>query len=416
MFRSLIATAGLLASLPLTAVPARASDAVLEWNQIALAATVTAGQGPIPQIRSMAIVQVSVHDAVNAITCDYQTYLSIRCGPWGSPDAAAIAAAHYALAGLFPLQAPALGAARADSLATRGLSESDPGIEFGEAVAAVILAIRANDGAAQAQFPYTAPGAGEPGVWVAVGTAPPVHPGWGSVTPWVLRDLSRFQPNGPPPLNSRRWARDYNEVKEIGSLTSLTRTDEQTEIARFWLASPSAIWNGVARQLVEAHELDLSATARTFALMYLSSSDAGIACWKAKYTFNRWRPITAIRNGDTDDNGHTVADPEWTSLFPAPQHPEYVSGHSTISSAMATALTALFGDGAGAPIVAVSPTTPGFERHWSSLSDGVEEVIDARVYSGIHYRSSDEEGARLGSRVGRFVVNQALRVRRPSRH
>ena len=357
----------------------------------------------------MAIVHVSVHDAVNAITCDYRTYLAIRCGPWGSPEAAAIAAAHRALVGLFPAQAPALDAARDASLAAHGLTESDPGVAFGEAVAEVILALRSTDGSAQAQFPYTAPGAGTPGVWVPVGPAPPVLPGWGNVTPWVLRNLSQFQPDGPPPLHSRRYARDYNEVKELGSLTSPTRTDEQTEIARFWLASPTAIWNGVARQLIQAHGLDLSATARALALIYLASADASIACWDAKYTFNFWRPITAIRNGDADDNVRTEADPAWTPLFPTPQHPEYLSGHSTNSSAMATVLTLLFGDEPGAPIVATSPTNPGFERHWARLSEGVEEVIDARIYSGIHYRTSDEEGAALGRRIARFVVNHALR-------
>ena len=157
----LVATAALATSMLLTPVPARADNAVLEWNQIALAATVTAAQGPLPQIRTMAIVHVSVHDAVNAITCDYRTYLPVSCGRWGSPEAAAIAAAHRALVGLFPAQAPALDAARAASLASRGLTEGDPGITFGEAVAALILAIRSNDGSAQAQFPYTAPGAGD---------------------------------------------------------------------------------------------------------------------------------------------------------------------------------------------------------------------------------------------------------------
>ena len=260
-------------------MPASADDAVMEWNQIALAATVTAGQGPVPQIRTMAIVQVSVHDAVNAITCDYRTYLSIRCGPWGTPEAAAIGAAHRALVGLFPKQAPALSVARAASLAAHGLTDNDPGVAFGEAVAEVILAIRSTDGSAQAQFPYTAPGAGNPSVWVSVGPAPPVLPGWRNVTPWILRSLSQFEPDGPPPLHSRRYARDYNEVKELGSLTSLRRTDEQTEIARFWLASPTEIWNGVARQMIQAHGLDLSATARALALIYLASADASIACW-----------------------------------------------------------------------------------------------------------------------------------------
>ena len=166
----------------------------------------------------------------------------------------------------------------------------------------MILAARSSDGSAQAQFPYTAPGAGEPGVWVAVGPAPALLPGWSNVSLWVLHSVSQFTPNGPPPLHSRRYARDVNEVKEIGSLTSPTRTDEQTEIGRFWLATPTAIWNGVARQVIQARGLGLSESARALALIYLASADASVACWTAKYTFNFWRPITAIRNGDMDDN------------------------------------------------------------------------------------------------------------------
>jgi hypothetical protein len=409
--RPLVAAATMLVAALHPPMQAHGGDAVLEWNRIALAATVTAGQGPVPQIRTLAVVHVSMHDAVNAITCDYKTYVSIRCGNWGAPEAAAIGAAHRALVGLVPDQKSTLDGARAASLAARGLKEHDPGVAFGEAVADAILSRRSADGAAQAQFPYSAPGAGNPGVWVAVGPAPPVLPGWKNVTPWVVRDLSAFRPDGPPPLRSRRYARDFNEVKELGSATSPTRTDEQTEIARFWLAPPAPIWNGIARQLIEAHGLSLSAAARTFALMYLASADASIACWDAKYSFTFWRPITAIQNGDADDNVRTDADPSWTPLFPTPQHPEYLSGHSTNSSAMATALTLLFGDDAGMPLIATSATNPGFERQWSRLSEGVEDVIEARIYAGIHYRTSDEDGALVGRRIARFVVTHALRGR-----
>jgi hypothetical protein len=142
--------------------------------------------------------------------------------------------------------------------------------------------------------------------------------------------------------------------------------------------------------------------------MYLAQSDAGIACWDAKYTYNFWRPQTAIRNGDLDGNDATVADPTWTPLFPVPQHPEYVSGHSTNSSAMANALAYLFGDDPGVSIVATSPTNPGFPRQWATFSQGVDEVIDARIYSGLHYRTSDETGARLGRQVAQFVVHHAI--------
>jgi hypothetical protein len=394
------------------AVPARADDAVMEWNQIALAATVVAGQGANPQGRSMAIVQVSVHDAVNAITCEYRTYLRIGCGPWyGSPEAAAIAAAHYALVSLFPSQAAGLNAARATSLSSRGLSDTDPGVALGQAVAAAIVGLRATDGAAQAQFPYTAPGAGTPGVWVPLSATPALLPGWGNVTPWALNSGSQFRPAGPPSLKSARYARDYNEVREVGSLTSSVRTAEQTEISRFWLATPSAIWNGVARQIIAAKNLDLSSAARTLALMYMSTSDAGVACWDAKYTYNFWRPTTAIRQGDLDDNARTVADPAWAPLFNVPQHPEYISGHSTNSSAMAWILILLYGDDPGVVMTVTSPTNPNLQRQWTKLTEGISEVIDARIFGGFHFRTSNETGARVGERVARFVLKHELEPR-----
>jgi hypothetical protein len=271
-----------------------------------------------------------------------------------------------------------------------------------------LLALRATDGAAQASFPYTAPGAGNPGVWVPLGAAAPVLPGWGNVTPWVLRRGSQFRPEPPPSLESRRYARDYNEVREIGAVNSLTRTAEQTEISRFWLATPSAIWNGVARQVIEARGLDLSASARTLALLYLATSDAGIACWDAKYAYNFWRPTTAIHSADLDDNTHTLPDAAWAPLFNVPQHPEYVSGHSSNSGAMATVLILLFGDNPGVPLVATSPTNPTFQREWTTFSEGIEEVIDARIYAGFHFRTSMERAAALGRRIGRFVVNHSL--------
>jgi membrane-associated phospholipid phosphatase len=393
-----------------TAAPAAASDVVMDWNAIALAATVAAGQGPVPQTRSMAIVQVAMHDAVNAVTKRYRTYLSHGTPPAGADaEAAAIAAAHTALVRLFPSQAATtLDGARAASLAAHGFSESDAGVTFGNGVGAAIFAHRASDGAAQAIFPYVAPGAGLPGIWVPVGTAPIVLPGWGKVTPWVLERGDQFRPDAPPSLESGRYTRDYQEVRELGSLNSTVRTDQQRQIAIFWNGSPSAIWNGVARQVIAARNLDLSSTARALALFYLAASDSGIACWDAKYTYNFWRPITAIRNAAADGNDQTIAEDNWEPLFPTHQHPEYPSGHSTNSGAMAAALALLFGDDPGVAIVATSPTNPGFVREWGTFSEGVQEVIEARIYSGFHYRTSDSVGARLGRQVAQYVVNHAL--------
>jgi hypothetical protein len=358
----------------------------------------------------MAIVQVSVHDAVNGITGAHETYLDTGAAPDGaSPEAAAVAAAHAALVGLFPSQSGDLDAKRAASLAALGLTEDDAGIAWGESVAAAVLSARSGDGAAQATFPYTAPGAGSPGVWVAIGTTPALLPGWGAVTPWVLSSGSQFRPDAPPALDSGRYARDYNEIQAIGSKTGSTRTFEQTETARFWLATPSAIWNPIARQMIEAHDLGLSDAAQVLALMYLAGADASIACWDAKYVYNFWRPQAAIRNGDSDGNNKTAGDAAWEPLFPTPPHPDYLSGHSTNSSAMATVLAAKFGDDPGVSILATSPTNAAYPREWGTFSEGVDEVIEARIWSGIHFRTADEVGARVGRQVAQFVLHHAAR-------
>ena len=404
---------------------AMAVDPVTEWNQEAARLTVltSSGLAPVQQTRAMAIVQAAVHDAVNGITGEYATYLSPGPAPANaSPEAAAIAAAHHALRDLFVSQAGALDALYSTSLSGRGLSADDPGVGYGRLAAAAILAARADDGSAQAQYLYTAPGAGTPGVWVPISgaaNAQALLPGWGGVTPFVLKSGSQFRPDPPPALDSEQYAEDYNEVKLVGALNSTVRTSEQTQIARFWLASPTAIWNPVLRQVVASRDLDLSAKARAYALFYLAASDASVACWDAKYAYNFWRPQAAIRGGDSDGNDLTVGDENWLPLHPTPRHPEYPSGHTSNSGAMATILAHLFGDDPGVRIEVTlpqpSPPTP-ITRRWNSFSEGLEEVIDARVYSGIHFRTADEVGARLGRQVAHFVSTQALRSCRKGGH
>lgn len=411
--RTLFPGAVVLAGLALAPQAARADDVVLTWNQVALTATVAAGQGPLPQIRSMAIVQLAVHDAVNAIAGDYETYRPVEDVPHhAAPEAAAIAAAHKALVTLFPAQAPTFDAARMASLAAEGLTEDDPGIDVGESAAATILAIAAADRANQANFPYTAPGAGNPGVWVPVDARPPVAPGWGNVVPWVLQSGSQFRPDAPPALDSGRYTRDFIEVAEFGAKTGSTRSQLQSDIARFWLAAPAVLWNQALRQIVVARGLDLAATARAFALVYVAASDAGIACWDAKYVYNFWRPYTAIRQADLDGNPATVADQDWEIFLTHGQHPEYPSGHTTNSGAMAAALVHVFGDDPGVPLSITSPNNPGFVRNWSTPGEGIAEVIEARIWSGFHFRTADEVGARLGRQVAQFVVHRVLREAR----
>ena len=393
-------------SIPLTP---QASDIVIEWNERAANLTLTAvpALAPVEQTRVMAIFQLAMHDAVNGITGEYETYLSPPAAPENaSPLAAAISAAHHSLKSLFPGNDSLLDTQYFNSLAAQGLSPADPGIDFGRSAAAAILAARANDHSAQAKFNYDAPGAGTPGVWVRPANTAALLPGWGNVTPFVLRSGSQFRPEAPPALDSEEYAKDYNEIKRIGISSGSTRSAEQSDIARFWRASPTAIWNPVLTQVVQTRNLDLSEKVRLFALFYLAAADASIACWEAKYAYNFWRPETAIRNGEFDGNDGTAGDPAWLPFITTPPHPEYPSAHSTNSSAMAKILTSTFDDNPGVTIVV---TISGITRTWNTFSEAVQEVIDARVYSGIHFRNSDVVGARMGRQVAQFVSKHALR-------
>jgi hypothetical protein len=385
----------------------------MEWNKNALDATVAASQGALVQIRSMAIVHASMHDAVNSITGEYATYLPAAATSAGaSPVAAAIAAANYALTQLFPAQG--WDAKLGPSLATCGLDDTNPGVVVGRVAAAAVLASRPlNEVKNAADNTYVAPGAGLPGVWTLADDPEsdgiPATPKWGQMKTWVIESGSQFRPDYPYALDSGRYARDFNETKRLGAREGSARTAEQTNIAIFWDATPSVIWNSVARGVIAARGQNLADAARTFALMYIAGADASIACFDAKYYYNFWRPVAAIHRADEDGNDATVPDPDWKSLIHTHQHPEYPSGHSTNSGAMATVLTLLFGDDPGVPIIATSPRNPSFPRNWLTFSQGVDEVIDARVYIGFHFRTSDETGARLGGQVARFVMNHALR-------
>jgi hypothetical protein len=392
--------------------PASAGDPVMEWNDIARQMIVAPGLTPVQQTRAMAIVHVAVHDAVSGITGKYARYHSPSVAPAGaSAKAAAISAAYHALLGIFG-GSPSLLTAYTTSLAAHGISTSDVSLAYGRSVAEDILMLREHDGAAQAAFPYLPAGAGMPGIWVPMSALPNAQallPGWGDVTPWVIRSGSQFRPDGPPALESARYARDYNEVRQLGAMTNSTRTDEQSQIALFWRASPTALWNPILRRAIEFRGLDLSASARVSALFYLAAADASVACWEAKYVYNFWRPEPAIVRGGEDNNDATVADPAWRPFIPTPPHPEFPSAHTANSGAMAAVLRAIFGDSPGFTIEAVSSQNVGFVRHWQTFSEGAQEVIDARVYSGIHFRSADKAGARMGRQIASFVLSHALR-------
>ena len=390
------------------------ADAITEWNQYAATLTLRPSpmQQPVEQTRTMAIIQVSMHDAVNGITRKYETYRQPGAAPPdASAEAAAIGAAYRAMLGMFgngPF--PVLGNRTldqvfSDSLATNGISPANPGIGYGILAANAILAERANDGAALASFPYDGPST-DAGIWRLLPGQTALLPGWGNVTPFVMRSASQFRPDPPPALDSEIYARDYNEIKDIGKSVSPNRTPLQTQIATFWRSSPTAIWNPVITQAVVARGLDISDAARAYAMFYLASADASIAVWESKYYYNSWRPQPAIRRGDEDGNTATDADPTWAPLFPTPPHPEYPSAHTSNSSSMAHILEYLFGRDPG---MTISVTLSGINRQWTTFDQAAEEVIDARVFSGIHFRNSDEVGARQGRQIGQFVLTHELR-------
>ncbi len=395
---------------------APATDPVLEWNANMLHAISAATSSGLLHSRWAAIVHVSIFDAVISFTGDAEPYggIQVNAPPGASVEAAVISAAHFALVHLLPDQRAPLDAQYANSLAARRLTMSDLGVEVGEKVATQVLALRAMDGSATAQFPYTAPGSGNPGVWVPTppALAPASLPGWGSVAPWVLRSQSQFRVGPPPALDSELYLRDLNEVKDFGAQNSGARIGPETDIADWWVPSAVSLWNPVASQVAAAGKLSISQSARLFALLNMAAADSAIACYDSKYAYNFWRPITAIRSGDAF---HITPDPGWAPLLATPAFPEYPSAHNEISGAMAQVLTALFGDKPGIPMVAHSSGHPNFDHLWFRFSQGMDEVVNARVWEGIHFRNSDEQGMHAGRCVGQFVVHHALELPRGGR-
>jgi hypothetical protein len=423
----------LLLALPLTGA---AADRVAAWNVTAVDATLLAGQNPTVQSRALAAIQAAVHDALNAIDRRFEPYaFDGEPDPDASPDAAVATAAHDALVGLTAVgtlpfagfgsadqQAAAVAfvqAAYAADLETIPEGEAKTrGIAVGQAAAAAILAERQDDGATTF-VPYT-PGT-EPGAWqptpnpvpadppAPADHLPAVLPGWGQVTPFVLSSSRQFQPDDPPALTSALYARDYNEVQALGAKVSAVRTPDQEEIARFWFGSSPVGWSQIARTVAADQGLDAWEQARVLALLNLAMADGVIAGFETKYHVNRWRPITAIRAGETDGNDETVGDPTWESLLNTPAHPDYVSTHGVQGGAAAVVLRQVFGTDqvdftatSGAPFA-------GLTRMYRSFSEAAQENAASRVYAGVHFRSATTHGLRLGKQIGRFIVQHALR-------
>jgi hypothetical protein len=380
-------------------------DVVTEWNQQANACVLEAKIFPFAGTRVMAIVHTAMFDAINSIEGRYAPYKFKISAPTGSSaEAAGTAAAHATLVALFPEQKTALDTAYAASLAKIPEAPGkSAGISVGEDVAAKVLAWRASDGAdaANTYRPPTTPG-------TYVSTALPIGTQWGNVTPWVMERGSEFHPAPPPALSNAEWAADYNEIKELGAKKGSRRTSEQTETARFWTITGPQSFDPIVRQLAASPGRSLSQNARLFALVEMAVADSYIAVFEAKYSFNFWRPITAIRNGDIDGNDATDRDPTWEPLVDTPLHPEYPCAHCINSGAARAVLESEFGTGPN-PLTMTSPAAPGVLHKWATIADYAEEVSVARIYGGLHYRNSTVVGKAMGKKIGELAVQKCLK-------
>jgi hypothetical protein len=412
---TVVVAAALVAAVALRSdLNAPARNVVVDWNVTALATTAAAPFNPPLEARNLAIVQAAVFDAANAVAGRYQPYAGdLAPDPSASPEAAVAAAAHRALLRLYPSRKEELDAALAASVAPIADEKArSAGVRLGEAAAERILAARAADGAVAAVSAAHAPGK-QLGAWrpTPPDSRPALVPGWGSVVPFVLPRASVFRPGPPPTLADPLYARDFEEVKELGSANSGRRTSAQTDLARFWVETAAHCWNAAARQVAVARRRPLVEDARAFALLNLAGADAFIAAWDAKFTYGQWRPVTAIPAAEDDGNPATRATPGWTPLLPTPPFPDYVAGHTAYAGAAAAALDHAFGRNPGVEMKLTSRTARGVVLTYSRFDDIARDVVDARVWGGVHWRTSCLRGRSLGARVGSHVAHHALRPR-----
>ncbi len=385
------------------------ADVVLDWNNI-MVATVS-GQNPFSQARFAAITQLAVFEAVNAVTGHYTPYLgTISAPPGSSAEAAAIAAAHTVLKNYFPAAVASLDAARANSLASipDGPAKLN-GIAVGEAAAAAMIAARMNDGAAPPQF-YM-PVSSDPGQWQLTPSCPAaggILLQWRNVTPFAVQSSSQFRSDPPPSLTSVRYAKSYNEVKLVGDVNSAARPAHLSDVATFYnLVSAVGAWNPVAGQLAVEQGSSLSENARTLALINMAMSDALVTVMETKYYYTRWRPETAIRDGGLDNNPRTDPDPAYEPFIITPCFPSYPSAHASASYSAREVLARIFGNRPHS-IALSTPAMPGFVLQYNTLSEITDDIDNARVYGGIHFRYDQEEGGAQGLDVGRYVYKGKL--------
>ena len=388
------------------ALPARA-DVITDWNQTAIAAMKVANVAGNPWTRNMAMMHVAMSDAVNSVQNKYAIYVPGGTStPAASAEAAAAAAARTVLLKQLPAQKALIE--QAFEASTKdipdGAAKKD-GLAIGEKCGTAIIADRASDGT---NVPDTYRPVTTPGTWIP--TTPPIFAEYARATPWVMKSADQVRPPAPPDLKSERYARDYNETKEIGGAKSARRTQDQTDAVKFWTQlNFGPAWQEAARQLSAARNLSLAENARLFALLNMGTANTFITDWDAKFTYNFWRPVTAIRNGDQDGNDATERDPGWTPLNATPMHPEYPSQAAIIAGMSMGIFEALFGPDISMPVVASDLIDPKVQRRFANVQQMSNEMQEVRIWGGIHFRNSLEVGYQMGRKIAVFLIENSLK-------
>jgi hypothetical protein len=407
---SLVLCALLAAAEPLSA------DAVVDWNEITVAAVTAGRPGPIGLV-DIALVHVAMHDAVQAFDKRFEPYhVDLHGAKGGSRSAAVAAAAHDVLVGMYPEQAANLDAIYSDYLTDKGLT-GNPGLLVGEKAAAGTLPLRR---VAPDPLPPPFTGGTDTGVWrptdSLLGNPPapppfsPMATAWAAeLDPFTLTGPSRFRAEPPPALTSEQYRRDYDEVKALGARENSTRTPAQTDIAHFYSENFPAQWNRALRGIASKRIARIGDSARLFALANLATADAFITAWESKKHYVFWRPMTAIRGGNDDGNPNTVGDPAWQPLINNPNYPDYTSGANNVTGAMTRTLERFFGtDRMTFQVTSVAPLAVSKTRTYRRFSDAAQDVVDARVYLGIHFRFADTAARTQGRRVADWVFRHFL--------
>ena len=382
------------------------ADVITDWNQTAIGVLKAANVAGNPWSRAMAIMHVAMCDAVNSVQPRYTRYASTApTAPKASAEAAAVSAGRNILLQLVPAQKSKIDEAYTDSLSRiPDGPEKNDGIALGEQVAALLQADRATDATNE---PDTYRPLTSPGVWVP--TQPPLFPQYARAKPWGIKSADQFRPGPPPQLTSEVYARDYNETKELGSSKITKRTQQQTDAVRFWTqANFGPSWNEAARQLSAQKNLRMVDNARLFALLSMSIANSFIADWDAKFHYNFWRPVTAIRNGDNDGNDATERDASWTPLNVTPMHPEYPSQAAIQAGAAAGVLEAVFGAGTVPAFSATDSEDPRLQRQFTSVAQMAEEQRLVRIWGGIHFRNTLEVSEQMGKKIADYLINNHM--------